>query len=54
MIEHHGEQDEHILEIIKSVRAAESKPQPPEVAEFNEKYTEYCRQRAQVEYQEHG
>lgn len=46
--------EQYILDYINVLRLAEAQPPPPEVAAFNEKYTETCRKRAEAEYKEHG
>jgi len=46
--------DKSILDYIKVMRVKETKPQPPQVEEFNKKYTEYCRRRAEAEHKKHG
>lgn len=46
--------DQFILACVKRMRVQKVQPQPDFVKEFDRKYTEYCRQRAEAEYKEHG
>lgn len=46
--------DQFVLDYIKVIRVKEQQPQPGFVKEFNDKYTQYCRQRAEAEYKKHG
>lgn len=46
--------DQYILDYVRVLRHEESRPQPPSVEEFNEKYSEECRKRAEIEYSKHG
>ena len=46
--------DEFILDCVKRIRVKNVQPQPKAVAEFDDKYTEYCRNRADAEYKKHG
>jgi len=46
--------DQYILDYIKVLRVKEQQPQPPNIKEFNERYTEYCRQRAEWKFAQHG
>jgi len=46
--------DQSILDTIKVMRLKKTQPQPPQVERFNEKYTAYCRRRAEAEYTKHG
>jgi hypothetical protein len=46
--------NQFILDSVKAARLTKRQPQPPMVAEFNKKYTEYCLKRAEAEYKTHG
>jgi len=46
--------NQYILDYIKVLRVTDMQPPPPQVERFQEKYTEYCRQRAELEYGIHG
>jgi len=46
--------DQSILDYIKALRIQQPQAQPPQVDQFNEKYTAYCRRRAEREYGKHG
>ena len=46
--------DQSILDYIKVMRVKEQQPPPAFVKEFNDKYTELCRKRAEKEFAGHG
>ncbi len=52
--EQHKKLDRFVIDYIKVIRVKERQPQPAFVKEFNDKYTQYCRQRAEAEYKKHG
>ena len=46
--------DRFILDCVKRMRVKNVQPQPEFVRDFDIKYTEYCRERVEAEYQKHG
>jgi len=53
-VEQQKKVEQYIVDYIKVLRMKEPQPQPAEVAEFNKKYTQLCRERAEAAYKEHG
>lgn len=46
--------DQFVLDHVKVMRVKEPQPPPAFVKEFNDKYTELCRKRAEKEFADHG
>ena len=46
--------DMFILDCVKRIRVKNVQPLPKAIKEFDDKYTEYCRKRADAEYKKHG
>lgn len=53
-VEQRRKLDRYILDYIKVLRVSKTQPQPAMVDNFNQKYTELCRKRAEEEYKKHG
>lgn len=46
--------DQFILDCVKRIRVKEVQPLPKAIKEFDDKYTDSCRERVEAEYKKHG